>query len=64
MYSVKQASQLFGIPKSTLYRYIRQRKLRTLKNPFGYGVIILEDEEPRLLELAKLYRAKREGGGV
>lgn len=62
MYSVKEAERIFKIPKSTLYRYIRQRKLRVIKNPFGHGVIIHEDEEPRLRALSEVLRAKRKEG--
>jgi len=62
LFTIKQAVKRFGIPKSTLYRYIKQNKLRTIRNPFGKGIIILEDEEPRLEALSKLYRAKKKGG--
>lgn len=64
MFSVKQAEKIFNIPRSTLYRYIRQNKLRVIKNPFGHGVIIHEDETPRLEALSRVLKAKKKGGEV
>lgn len=62
MITAKQASKHFGIPLSTLYRYINKGKIRVLRNPFGNGLFIYDEELPRLQELARLYRLKRERG--
>ncbi len=59
MWTVKEASRLFGIPKATLYDYIRANKLRVLQNPLGKGMVILEDEVEKLYKLSQFYKAKK-----
>ncbi len=62
MFTVKQIFKELGIPKSTLYRYIRQNKLRVIRNPFGHGLVVHEAEELKLRQLAAIYQAKRKRG--
>jgi len=62
LFTIKQAVKRFGIPKSTLYRYIKQNKLRTIRNPFGKGIIVLEGVVSGLGVFFGVCRAKKKGG--
>lgn len=64
MFAPKDVSSAFGIPLSTLYRHIRKGKLKVLRNPFGKGLFIYEDELPKLEALARVYREKNRRRGV
>ena len=62
VYTIQEVCKATGIPLSTLYSYIRKGKIRVLKNPFGRGLFIYDEELPKLQEAAKFYREKRRRG--
>ena len=64
LFSPQEISSATGIPLSTLYRYIRKGHLRVIRNPFGRGLFIYEEELPKLEQLARLYREKRKRRGT
>ena len=55
MLSVKTASELYKVPKTTLYDLIRRGKLKVLRNPLGRRVLIPEEEYPKLQALSEFY---------
>jgi len=58
----KEVSRATGIPLSTLYRYIRKGHLKVIRNPFGRGLFIYDEELPKLEHLARIYREKKRRG--
>jgi excisionase family DNA binding protein len=63
--SVKTASELYKVPKTTLYDLIRRGKLKALRHPLGRRVLIPEEEIPKLQAISDFYAAKaaKEGEG-
>ncbi len=58
MLSVKTASELYKVPKTTLYDLIRRGKLKVFRHPLGRRVLIPEEEIPKLQALSNFYAAK------
>jgi excisionase family DNA binding protein len=63
MLTVKEASSQFGIPKATIYEYIRKGKLKAVRHPLSQRVLIPEEELPKLQAASVFYPAKEEGNG-
>jgi excisionase family DNA binding protein len=62
--SVKQASEIFKIPKGTIYEYIYKGKLKAVRHPLGHRLLIPEEEIPKLEAISLFYLAKEEGKEV
>jgi excisionase family DNA binding protein len=65
--TIKKASEVFGIPRGTLYDYIKKGKLEVIRHPLGWGFLIPESEIPKLQAISDFYAAKaakEEGEGV
>ncbi len=60
MLSVRSASERFNIPKATLYEYIRKGKIKALRHPIGPGLLIPEEEIPKLQAISDFYAAREE----
>jgi len=58
MLSVRDASERFKIPKGTLYDYIRKGKIKAVRHPLGWGLLIPEGEIPKLQAISDFYAAK------
>jgi excisionase family DNA binding protein len=56
--TVKEASETFGIPRGTLYDYIKKGKLKVVRHPLGWGLLIPESEIPKLRAISEFYAAK------
>jgi excisionase family DNA binding protein len=56
--TVKEASETFGIPRGTLYDYIKKGKLKVVRHPLGWGLLIPESEIPKLQAISDFYAAK------
>ena len=63
MLSVKTASELYKVPKTTLYDLIRRGKLKVLKHPLGRRVLIPEEEYPKLQALSHFYASMEQEEG-
>jgi excisionase family DNA binding protein len=61
--SVKTASELYKVPKTTLYDLIRRGKLKVLKHPLGRRVLIPEEEIPKLQALSDFYASLEQEEG-
>jgi excisionase family DNA binding protein len=61
--SVKTASELYKVPKTTLYDLIRRGKLKVLRNPLGRRVLIPEEEIPKLQALSDFYASMEQEEG-
>jgi excisionase family DNA binding protein len=61
--SVKTASELYKVPKTTLYDLIRRGKLKVLKHPLGRRVLIPEEEYPKLEALSHFYASLEQEEG-
>jgi excisionase family DNA binding protein len=61
--SVKTASELYKVPKTTLYDLIRRGKLKVLKHPLGRRVLIPEEEIPKLQALSHFYASMEQEEG-
>jgi excisionase family DNA binding protein len=61
--SVKTASELYKVPKTTLYDLIRRGKLKVLRHPLGRRVLIPEDEIPKLQALSHFYASMEQEEG-
>jgi len=61
--SVKTASELYKVPKTTLYDLIRRGKLKVLKHPLGRRVLIPEEEYPKLQALSHFYASMEQEEG-
>ena len=55
MISVKTASELYKVPKTTLYDLIRRGKLKVFRHPLGRRVLIPEEEYLKLQALSEFY---------
>ncbi len=62
MLSVKTASELYKLPKTTLYDLIRRGKLKVLRHPLGRRVLIPEEEYPKLQALSNFYASMKQEG--
>ncbi len=63
MLSVKTASELYKVPKTTLYDLIRRGKLKVLRHPLGRRVLIPEEEIPKLQALSDFYASMEQEEG-
>ncbi len=63
MLSVKTASELYKVPKTTLYDLIRRGKLKVLRHPLGRRVLIPEEEIPKLQALSHFYASMEQEEG-
>ena len=63
MLSVKTASELFKVPKTTLYDLIRRGKLKVFRHPLGRRVLIPEEEIPKLQALSHFYASMEQEEG-
>jgi excisionase family DNA binding protein len=61
--SVKTASELYKVPKTTLYDLIRRGKLKVLRHPLGRRVLIPEEEIPKLQALSHFYASMEQEEG-
>jgi len=61
--SVKTASELYKVPKTTLYDLIRRGKLKVLRHPLGRRVLIPEEEYPKLQALSDFYASLEQEEG-
>jgi excisionase family DNA binding protein len=61
--SVKTASELYKVPKTTLYDLIRRGKLKVLRHPLGRRVLIPEEEIPKLQALSDFYASLEQEEG-
>jgi len=61
--SVKTASELFKVPKTTLYDLIRRGKLKVFRHPLGRRVLIPEEEIPKLEALSHFYSSMEQEEG-
>ena len=60
MLSVRAASERFRIPKGTIYEYIHKGKIKAIRHPLGWGLLIPEEEIPKLQAISEFYAAKEE----
>lgn len=58
MLTIKKASETFGIPRGTLYDFIKKGKLKVVRHPLGWGLLIPEEEIPKLQAISDFYAAK------
>ena len=63
MLSVKTASELYKVPKTTLYDLIRRGKLKVFRHPLGRRVLIPEEEIPKLQALSDFYASMEQEEG-
>ena len=63
MLSVKTASELYKVPKTTLYDLIRRGKLKVFRHPLGRRVLIPEEEIPKLQALSHFYASMEQEEG-
>jgi len=56
--TIKKASETFGVPRGTLYDYIKKGKLKAIRHPLGWGFLIPEEEIPKLQAISEFYAAK------
>jgi len=56
--TIKEASETFGIPRGTLYDYAKKGKLKVIRHPLGWGLLIPESEIPKLQAISEFYLAK------
>jgi len=56
--TIKEASETFGIPRGTLYDYVKKGKLKVIRHPLGWGLLIPEEEIPKLQAISDFYAAK------
>jgi excisionase family DNA binding protein len=56
--TIKKASEIFGIPRGTLYDFIKKGKLKVIRHPLGWGFLIPESEIPKLQAISDFYAAK------
>jgi excisionase family DNA binding protein len=56
--TIKEASETFGIPRGTLYDYVKKGKLKVVRHPLGWGFLIPESEIPKLQAISDFYAAK------
>jgi excisionase family DNA binding protein len=56
--TIKKASEIFGIPRGTLYDFIKKGKLKVVRHPLGWGFLIPESEIPKLQAISDFYAAK------
>ncbi len=63
MLSVKTASELYKVPRTTLYDLIRRGKLKVLRHPLGRRVLIPEEEIPKLQALSNFYASMEQEEG-
>ena len=61
--SVKTASELYKVPKTTLYDLIRRGKLKVFRHPLGRRVLIPEEEIPKLQALSHFYASMEQEEG-
>jgi excisionase family DNA binding protein len=61
--SVKTASELYKVPKTTLYDLIRRGRLKVLRHPLGRRVLIPEEEIPKLQALSAFYASMEQEEG-
>jgi excisionase family DNA binding protein len=61
--SVKTASELYEVPKTTLYDLIRRGRLKVLRHPLGRRVLIPEEEIPKLQALSAFYASMEQEEG-
>jgi excisionase family DNA binding protein len=61
--SVKTASELYKVPKTTLYDLIRRGKLKVFRHPLGRRVLIPESEIPKLQALSNFYASMEQEEG-
>jgi len=61
--SVKTASELYKVPKTTLYDLIRRGKLKVFRHPLGRRVLIPEEEYPKLEALSHFYASMEQEEG-
>ena len=58
MLTIKKASEIFGIPRGTLYDFVKKGKLKVIRHPLGWGFLIPESEIPKLQAISDFYAAK------
>ena len=58
MLTIKKASEIFGIPRGTLYDFVKKGKLKVVRHPLGWGFLIPESEIPKLQAISDFYAAK------
>jgi excisionase family DNA binding protein len=56
--TIKEVSETFGIPRGTLYDYVKKGKLKVVRHPLGWGFLIPEEEIPKLQAISEFYAAK------
>jgi excisionase family DNA binding protein len=56
--TIKKASEIFGIPRGTLYDFVKKGKLKVVRHPLGWGFLIPESEIPKLQAISDFYAAK------